>query len=364
MGLKNGRDPLNQGFDEFFGLNSGNLYIAINHPEAVNGFGVSGYADLKTGERRRPVLRGTKQVKEDAYLTEAFTREALDFITRQKDKPFFLYLAYNAPHAPLQVTKKYYDRFPSIKDENSRIYAGMVSALDDGVGAVLAKLKELKLEKNTIVVFLSDNGCPGYGNCSNAQYAGYKRYHLEGGHRVAFFISWPARLKGGRVYGNPISALDLFPTFAAASGAQLPSDRIIDGVNLLSYLTGKDANVPHPELFWRSGGNYAVRHGKWKLVVVNRTHVEEFLKLKDEEGGTMLDHPPFPGVSPLGQHVMLFDLGNDPGETKNLAAAHPDVVQMLKGKYEAWDRNNVPGNVESASGVPTVIDGQVLELSF
>ncbi len=365
LGMKDGRAPLDQGFDEFFGLRSGGLYISAQHPEAVNGYGVDADADLKTGARLRPVYRGNKPVEEKEYLTEAFTREAIDFIERNKEKPFFVYLAYNAPHAPMQTTKKYYDRFPHIKNENNRIHAGMVSALDDGVGAVLAKLKALNLDKNTLVIFLSDNGCPSYldGGCSNADYRGFKRYHTEGGHRVPFFMSWPGKIPAGRLYEKPISALDIFPTLAFVSGTQMPQDRSIDGVNLLPYVTGEKTAAPHNELFWRAGGNYAVREGNWKLIVANKTPVEEFLNVPQSEGG-LLNHAPYPGVSPHGQHVMLFDLARDPGEKQNLAARQPDVVARLRRKYNEWDAANVPGNTESASGVPTVIDGEVIELAF
>ena len=368
MGLKEGRHPLEQGYDEFFGMNSGSLYIAINDPEAVNGFGVSADADLKTGQRLRPIFRGRKPVEEKEYLTEAFTREALDFIDRNKNSknPFFIYLAYNAPHAPIQTTQKYYDRFPNIKDKNSRIHAAMVSALDDGVGEILKKLKDEGLDKNTMVVFISDNGCPETfnGSCSNAELNGWKRYHLEGGHRIPFFISWPGHVPVGVVYKNPVSALDLYPTFAAIAGGQLPQDRVIDGVDLMPYMTSANKDMPHPELYWRSGGSFAVREGKWKLVVANKTPVTEFLNIKQSEEGGLLAHPPYAGVSPLGQHVMLYDLENDLEEKHNLASQHPDIVAGLRKKFEEWNKDNVPSNAKSSRAFPTVIDGEVVELAF
>ena len=369
LGMEGGRAPLQQGFDEFFGLKSGSLYISSKHPDAVNGKGVSREAAPRTGKRLRPVYRGNRIVEENEYLTEAFTREAMDFIRRHKEKPFFLYLAYNAPHAPLQTTKKYYDRFPAVTNQDTRIYAGMVSALDDGVGRVLETLQAEGVFDNTIVIFLSDNGCPNYigtgcDGCSNGLLNGWKRYHHEGGHRVPFFIKWSGHLPAGLFYDKTISSLDVYPTLAAISGGSLPGDRRMDGVNLLPFLTGADPGIPHPELCWRAGGNFAVRDGKWKLIVANLTKPEELANIREDEGGGLLDHPPYPGVSPLGQHVMLYNLAEDLGETNNVAARYPEVVAALRQKWEQWNKENVPSNARSSRACPVVIDGQVLELAF
>lgn len=364
LGLKDGREPLSQGFDEFFGLNSGRLYIASNHPDAVNGWAVEVEADLKTGQPLRSVIRGNKPVEEKEYLTEAFTREAVDFIHRHKDKPFFLYVGYNAPHAPLQTTKKYYDRFPNIKDHNQRVYAGMVSGVDDGVGAILAALKKEGLDDNTIVVFTSDNGCPLYLDhaCSNGPLNGGKRWQLEGGTRVPYFIRWPGKFPKGLSYNKPVSTLDLYTTFATAAGGKLPQDRVIDGVDLLPYVTGKNKQAPHPELFWRSGGNVAVREGKWKLVVINKTPANEILNMTHDE--QLLNHPPYAGKSPHGHVIALFDLEKDVGETNNIAKDHPDIVKRLHEKYVAWDKGNTKSNVGSSRGEITAFENEVVELSF
>ena len=247
-------------------------------------------------------------MEERAYLTEAFAREAVDFIGRHRGHPFFLCVPFNAPHTPLQTTETYYARFPHVKDERRRIYRSMVSALDDAVGAILAKLRDTGLESGTLVVFLSDNGCATYTNCcTNRPLRFGKLTHLEGGFRVPFAMKLPARLKAGRTYGDPVSSLDLLPTAAALAGAALPADRGYDGVNLLPYLTGAKNTPPHDVLCWRNGPNSAIRKSNWKLY---------------QAGG----------------HTFLFDLLKDAGEQRNVAAQNPGVVDELKSAFGNWER--------------------------
>jgi arylsulfatase A-like enzyme len=367
LGASDGRDPLSQGFDEFFGLFGGaTSYIDVNDPEAVNGFA----APVPHGDpagHQRGLFRGLEPVEESTYLTDALTREAIAFIERNRESPFFLYLAYNAPHTPHQTTRKYYDRFSHIQDHNSRVYAAMVSAVDDGVGAVVETIRSKGLDSNTLIVFLSDNGGPNLfdGGPSNAVFAGWKRYHLEGGHRTPLFLSWPGTLPAGRVDDRLTSSLDVFPTIAAAAGAKLSSShRPLDGVNLLPYLNGTLADAPHERLFWRAGGNYAVRNERWKLIVVNRAPVQQFLEVNRSDAAGLLRDGPYPGLSPLGQASILYDLANDPGETKNVADQHPEIVERLRSQYEQWNQENISPNARSSRGIPTVIDGAVVQLAF
>lgn len=365
LGDTDGRDPLSQGFDEFFGLLGGGAsYIDPEHPDAVNGYG----APTTNAQRQglSGITRGRQKVEEKDYLTDALVREAVDFIDRHQKTQFFLYLAFNAPHSPHQATKKYYDRFSHLNDHRAQTYAGMVSALDDGVGEVLSKLKSSGLEKNTLVVFLSDNGGPDYfkSGPSNEPFNGWKRYHLEGGHRVPFFVSWPGHIEGNRIEKRLTSSLDLFPTFASVAGAEISKDRPIDGVNLLPYLKGEQAEAPHASLFWRAGANFAVRDGKWKLAVINKTTKDAFDEIDKSSGAGLLKNGPYQGVSPLGQHVVLYDLDADPSETKNLASQFPDVVASLRNKFDEWNKNNVPANAKSTRGIPTIVDGEVVQLAF
>jgi arylsulfatase A-like enzyme len=195
-------------------------------------------------------------------------------------------------------------------------------------------------------------------------FSGWKRYHLEGGHRVPFFVSWPGHIEGNRIEKRLTSSLDLFPTIAAVAGIDLPKERPIDGVNLIPYLNGEKTDAPHDSLFWRAGANFAVRDGKWKLMVVNKTTTEALEAFEKSGSSGLLNGGPYQGISPLGQHVVLYDLEADPSETTNLAGQHPDVLAGLLKKFEDWNKANVPSNAKSTRGIPTTIDGQAVQLAF
>jgi arylsulfatase A-like enzyme len=285
--------PQKRGFDEFFG------FLGGAHP----------YLPTPGAD---PILRGTQPVEEREYLTEAFAREALDFIERHRNQPFFLYLSFNAVHAPLQATEKYLARFSQIQDQRRRTFAAMLSAMDDAVGRVLQRLREYKLEDNTLVVFISDNGGPTNNTSSrNDPLRGYKGQVLEGGIRVPFLMQWKARLPKGLVYREPVISLDIFPTVVAAAGASLPANPL-DGVNLLPYLTGQSKGAPHQALYWRFGAQAAIRKGPWKMV-----------RLAD------------------GQ-PQLYNLAEDIGESRDLASAQPAKLKELLEDWEAWNRQLSP----------------------
>ena len=211
--------PLKRGFDEFFGFTFGaSLYINPNRKDVRNYFknGRTTLPDWRGRDARNPIMRGTIAIKEESYLTDAFTREGLSFIERHHQEPFFLYIAYSAPHTPLQATLKYYARFEHIEDERQRIYAAMVSALGDGVGQILSKLSQYGLVNNTLIIFLSDNGCALYTKaCSNDPLRLGKLSQFEGGVRVPFAIMWPDQIAPGTKYDDPVSALDIMPTVLA-----------------------------------------------------------------------------------------------------------------------------------------------------
>ena len=216
-----------------------------------------------------------------------------------------------------------------IEDKRTRIYAAMVAALDNSVEQVVEKLKAIGQYENTLIVFLSDNGCAGFAHaaCSNAPFAGFKRYHQEGGIRVPFIMSWPARLPSGEVYENPVISLDLLATFTAAAGQPKTTE---DSVNLLPFLTGERTGSPHEYLYWRSGPTIAIRDDRWKLIKYNRTDFASGVGLLDPpEGG-------WPRASPHGQIELLYDLRDDPSETTNLAAEHPKIVERLVKEHAGW----------------------------
>ncbi len=348
--------PIGRGFDQYFGILGGaGAFITDARPgdefhTPPNARGSYGTAEggpaitamteaeeMVVIRQRAPVYRGREVVEVKSYLTDAFTDEALRFIGENKDRPFFLYLAHTAPHTPLQATSKYIERYKHIENKGQRVYAAMVSSLDDSVGAVRARLKAEGIEKNTLIVLLSDNGCAGYVGdaCTNSPLNGYKAGHLEGGVRVPFIMAMPGRIKAGQVETRVVSSLDIAPTAAALAGAKMPNGT--DGVDLLPYLTGANRAAPHPTLYWRSGPNFAIRDGDWKMWVVNRADPSE----RPRSGTGPVADGVEAKVSSLGKYVMLFDLKTDLGEKTNLATARPEVVARLQAKLEAWDKLNV-----------------------
>lgn len=304
--------PLRRGFHEFFGMiGGGKRYfpadLTIDDPRAAKNEGES---------YRTKLTRGDQVIETTKYLTDAFSDEAVAFVERHRERPFFLYLAYNAPHAPLQAPDEYLARFPDIQSPKRRTYAAMVSAVDDGVGRVLARLRELGLERNTLVFFLSDNGGPTNDNASNNHplRAG-KSSPYEGGWRVPFAVQWPDRIPRGQDYNHPVSALDIFATAAQVAGAKTDPARPLDGVNLLPYVNGQITTPPHEAIYLRmyDRGAYAVRSGDWKLVIPAK------------------DQPP-----------QLYNLRADIRETRDLAQKEPEQLRRLEALRTAWDAQLIP----------------------
>ena len=377
LGASGGYHPMARGFDEYFGTTSGfNAFIVDAKPgdEFHNPPGAAaslttaeGGADLGGGSdveqmvalrARLPVFRGREPVEVKQHLTEVFTDEALRFIETNKDRPFFLYLAHTTPHTPLQAPAKYIERYKHIENKGQRVYAAMVSSLDDSVGAIRAKLRTEGIEKDTLIVFLSDNGCASYVGdaCTNAPLNGYKGTHLEGGVRVPFIMAWPGHVKPGQVDQRVISSLDIAPTAAALAGSAMPKGS--DGVDLIPYVTGKNAGAPNPTLYWRSGVNFAIRDGDWKMWLVNRADPSETAAT----GASVTPDGVEAKMSPLGHVVMLYNLKDDPGEKTNLAGARPEVVALLKGKIEAWDKANIPPQWTSMRQSTRLIEGELVKL--
>lgn len=331
LGMQTQFHPLARGFDEFFGFTfGGNLYGISGTPDLIT------VGEEEAGPKRHPlnpIFRGRTAVEENEYLTDAFTREAVAFITRHRQEPFFMYVPYNAPHLPLQVIKKYYNRFEHIADEKKRAYAAMVSALDDGVGAILKTLRDMDLEKNTLVIFMSDNGCALYtGACSNEPLKEGKIHLFEGGIRIPFAMKWPGRIPANQRFEHAISSLDIFPTAVAAAGGNMPKDRERDGVNLLPYLTGEKKSSPHDFLFWRSGANSAARSKQWKLFKGN-------------------------------DRYWLFDLSEDIREARDRAADHPKVLKTMKDALLSWNSELKNPLWPARLKVPYKFDGERLELT-
>jgi arylsulfatase A-like enzyme len=292
--------PQQRGFGEFFGFLGG----------AHSYFASAG------------ILRGTEPVKELDYTTDAFGREAEAFIERHKTEPWFLYLAFNAVHTPMHATDDRLAKFPGITDPRRRTYDAMMLALDDAVGRVRRKLAASGQEENTMVCFISDNGGPTMPGTTingsrNTPLRGSKRTTLEGGIRVPFLVSWKGKLKPG-VFDQPAIQLDLTATALAAAGVEIKPEWKLDGVNLLPFLTGEKIGAPHNALYWRLGQQMAIRMGDYKLVRYDQ----------NADTRTGRNQP----VTP----ARLYNLADDVGETKDLAAAQPDKVKELQSKWDVW----------------------------
>ena len=289
--------PLSRGFDYYFGRYGGHGY----------------FPTVKKGN----IWRGREPVKkiDVPYTTDWYTKEAIDFIDRTPEgQPWFMYLAHDTPHTPLQAKKEDIARFSHIQNRKRRIYAAMQHCLDENVGQLIEHLKATEQYENTLIVLLSDNGGPCPSNASiNAPLWGMKGILYEGGVRVPMIFHWPAGLPKGETYTEPLISLDLLPTFLAAAGIERQSvenkKKPLDGVNLLPFLRGEQSGErPHDTLYWRIAlKGAAIRDGDWKL-----------LRL--------------PFLPPL-----LFNLAEDISERNNLATQYPERVAQLLSKLNDWE---------------------------
>lgn len=304
--------PNAHGFDESLGFAAGaSMYLADTDPRVVNAPLAFDPIDrfLWAAHPFQVRYNGGAPFQPPRYLTDYLTDEALTALQANQSRPFFLYLAYNTPHTPLQASREDYDALSGIPDHTRRVYGAMVRALDRNVGRVLDELDRLGLAENTLVVFTSDNGAPHSDGLAhlNAPYRGWKASFFEGGIHVPYFLRWPGRIPAGTRVTAPASHFDVFATAAAVAGAPLPADRVIDGVDLLPAAT-IGATLGPRDLYWRSGGYLAVRSGDWKLQQAAN-----------------------PG------RTWLFDLANDPTEHRDLAAAEPARRDALRAKLGQFD---------------------------
>jgi arylsulfatase A-like enzyme len=284
--------PTQRGFDEFYGTLNNTPFF---HP--------TNFIDSRLSNDVQTVT------DPNFYTTDAYADRSVDWIEKNKNKPWFLYLPFNAQHAPLQAPKKYLERFPQITDEKRQLFAAMMAGMDDAIGRVLAKIRALGQEENTLIFFIADNGGPTQSTTShNGPLRGFKMTTFEGGPRVPFIAQWKGKLPAGKTYDLPVLNLDILPTAVIAAGGKLDPSWKLDGVDLLPYLTGKQTARPHQTLYWRYGPQWAIRHGDLKLVV--------------SKGGS-------------GQPE-LYDLSTDIGESKDLASAQPAKVKELQALWDKW----------------------------
>jgi arylsulfatase A-like enzyme len=297
--------PNRRGFDEFFGFIGG----GHNYP-------TGSYRDSPPLNHYNTLLErnGEPQPAAPGYLTTVLGEESAAFIHRNKEKPWLLYTAFNAPHTPLQATPELLERVKHIQDEKRRTYAAMIVGMDDAVGRILQQLREDGLEERTLIFFLSDNGGTTENNTSsNAPLRGRKGTMWEGGIRVPFLVQWKGVLPAGKVYDRPVSSLDILPTALAAAGAPSIADQPLDGVNLVPYFLGEKVGDPHDLLFWRLAERniWAVRGGDHKLVK-------------------------------QGEATGLYNLSKDIGETRDLVGELPEVRAKLQKAFDEWHAELIP----------------------
>jgi len=332
LGGKKGSRPEDQGFDESLGFIAGAaMYLPEKDKDVVNSKQDWDPIDrfLWPNLPYAVQFNGSPMFAPKGYMTDYLTDEAVKAIKANKNRPFFMYFAPNAIHTPLQAKKEDYDALPQIKDHRLRVYGAMARNLDWNVGRILQALKDEGLDQNTLVIFTSDNGGAGYIGLPdvNKPYRGFKSTFFEGGIHAPFFMRWPSAIPAGTSYPNPVGHVDIFATAARAAGATIPTDRKIDGVDLLPFVQGKDKARPHQVMFWRSGQYKVVRDGDWKLQ-----------------------------SSEAQKKVWLFNLAADPTEQHDLSAKEPAQVQRMLAMIRAQDAQSVKPIWPSLLQGPVFID--------
>lgn len=293
LGYQRQFHPVNRGFDEYWG------YIAGGHD----------YFSSKQGNKDylAPIESNYTNPKPITYLTDDKGDECVDFIKRHSKEPFFFFASFNAPHTPLQALEEDLKLFKHITDKKRRTYAAMIYRLDLNVGKIMSALKEQGIDRNTLVVFLSDNGGPVNANAScNAPFRGQKGILFEGGIHVPMIMNWPDRIPAGQVYRQPVTALDIAATFYEIAGGTV-SQPEFTGVNLLPFITSGNTGIPHESLKWKFTISRSIREGDWKLISV-------------------------PDRMP-----MLYHLPSDASEQKDVSLQYMDITKKLLKKLGDWD---------------------------
>ena len=306
--------PEARGFDEFLGfLGGAALFGETSDPNIVEARQDFDPIDkFLWANLPFAVVNNNKpgRFKPSKYMTDYLSEEAAKAIEANKHRPFFMYVAYNAPHTPLQALKSDYDALSGIENHRLRVYAAMIRSLDRGVGHVVQAVKDAGLEDNTLIIFTSDNGGANYIGLPdiNKPFRGWKATFFEGGIRVPMLVIWPAKITAGATFAGAAGHVDIFATAAAAAGADVPADKKMDGVNLVPFITGEAQGAPHQTMFWRSGHYKVLLAGDWKLQVSAR-----------------------PAKS------WLYNLKGDPTEKTNLAESNPEKLAELKALLDQID---------------------------
>ena len=324
--------PERHGFHESLGfLAGGSMYDdphnanVVNAKQSFDPIDSFIWAAQPSGVR----FNGGPVFKTDGYMTDYLTDEAIAAMEANRTRPFFMYLAYNAPHSPLQATKADYDALPQIESHPLRVYAAMIRNLDRNIGRVLEAIREKGLENDTLVIFTSDNGGANYlgFEALNKPYRGWKATFFEGGLRVPFFMRWPGRLPKGESVAAPVTHFDIYATAAAVAGVRVPSDRVLDGKNLIPFIEKTETGQPHEALYWQSGNYRTIRTADWKLQV----------------DGTR-------------KKQWLFHLADDPTEQHDLAESNPAKVAELAAKLATINAEQATPLWPALIEVPVLID--------
>ncbi len=330
--LGDSRGPQKQGFDDSLYM-SGIAYLPPDSPDVVNAkreddtiesmvWATATYKNqFNNGENFQP----------DGYLTDYYTNESIKVIEKNRNRPFFLYLAHWGIHNPLQAKREDYDKFAHIGNHTLRVYAAMIYALDRSIQRITQALEENGLSENTLIVFTSDNGGAGYIGLPdiNSPYRGWKLTHFEGGTHVPFMARWPAQIQAGTEVNDPVHHIDLFHTIAAAANAPVPQNVVYDGVDLMPFVKKEVPGKPHETLFWRQGHHQSVLHNNWKLIRADRPDKK-----------------------------WLFNLAVDPTEQHNLAISEPTRVAQLEAMLESHNAEQAEPMWPSFIDAPQLIDKQ------
>ncbi len=335
LGRENGMASHEQGFDDSLLMHSG-LYLPEDDPNVVNAKLDFDPIDLFlwAGMRFVSSYNGGEPFTPGGYLTDYWTDESIKVIKRNKNRPFFLFLAHWGPHTPLQATKEDYDALEGITPHRKRVYAGMIRAVDRSVERVMQTLEEEGIADNTVVIFTSDNGGAGYIGLPdvNSPFRGWKITMFEGGIRVPMFVKWPEKIPAGTRVETPVAHIDVMPTLAAAGGAPLPEGVAIDGVDILPLATGEleEQDWNRKTLFWQNGHYQVVRHGDWKLQVNDRPTD--------------------------GMQYWLYNLAEDPTEQNNLRDAEPAKLAELTALLAEHQANSRGPLYAPIANTPVLVD--------
>ena len=318
--------PNAQGFDESLAILAGGAkFLPDDDPDTVNAKLPWDPIDrfIWANLRHAVTFNGGKRFHPQGHMTDYFAAEAEKAIDANKNRPFFMYLAFNAPHTPLQATREDYDRLPQIKDHKTRVYGAMIAQLDRRIGDVMAKLKQAGIDDNTLVIFTSDNGGvwddgyedhgPADVHALNGALRGTKGTLFEGGHRVPFIARWPGKIKAGSENKALIAHVDMPATLASLTGINLPADAAPDSFNVLPALLGESETAREHAIFHVGGTKtpLTLRHGNWKFMEAGKGGYGKAAAKKDSGGN----------------QVQLYDLSQDPSEQNNLAEKLPEKAK-------------------------------------